>query len=150
MYETLGLLFCDGLNHLGDRPFSAIWGPNTIPGDQAFVSHAYNTIFGVAPPAQVVQGFVSQLDFFETLYIQSGAFGSDLNEISLFARGAVFGQMLGIGVQNFGLGIEAQSFDQPSMDAKGRDSTSIATFNVFDDDGVSTMGRIPEFDWALV
>jgi hypothetical protein len=59
------------------------------------VTDAYTSVFGHAGSAAQVQHFVDQLNFFETLYTAAGTFGSASN-IDLLARGAIYGQMLGI------------------------------------------------------
>jgi parallel beta-helix repeat protein len=69
--------------------------PATPAGDTQFATDAYASVFGhPAGPAQIQQ-FVAQLNFFETLYTSAGGFGGPTN-IDLLARGAVYGQMLGI------------------------------------------------------
>ena len=59
------------------------------------MTDAYTSVFGHAGSAAQVQHFVDQLNFFETLYTAAGTFGSPSN-IDLLARGAIYGQMLGI------------------------------------------------------
>jgi hypothetical protein len=69
--------------------------PNSATGDAAFATDAYAHVFGhPGSPAQVQQ-FVNQLHFFEALYTAAGTFGSATG-IDLLARGAIYGQMLGI------------------------------------------------------
>ena len=58
-----------------------------------------------APSPSSVQQFVDQLDFFEALYSAAGTFGSASN-IDLLARGAIYGQMLGIEHESEPVGIE--------------------------------------------
>jgi hypothetical protein len=93
MYETLGLAFAEISPALQGR-----LSPRNTP-DPNFVSFFYDLVFGVQPSAPIVQGFVSQLDFFESIYVASGAFGEDLTHIQTLARGAVIGQMLGISAE---------------------------------------------------
>ena len=52
-------------------------------------------VFGHAGSSAQVQQFVNQLHFFEGLYAGVGTFGST-SDIDLVARGAVYGQMLGV------------------------------------------------------
>jgi hypothetical protein len=93
MYEALGLA-------LAQAPqFSPALHGFLSPADAAdelFVSFVYQFVFGVRPKAEIVQLFVSQLDFFESIYVASGAFGPDITQIQILSRGAVFGQMLGV------------------------------------------------------
>ncbi len=69
--------------------------PASAAGDAQFVTDAYASVFGHAGTAAQVQHFSDQLSFFEGLYTAAGTFGSASN-IDLLARGAVYGQMLGI------------------------------------------------------
>lgn len=74
--------------------------PNTVGGDIYWATSAYRTVFGYTPAALQVQHFEDQIVFFKNLYQNSGAFGSDGNAIDLLARGAVYGQMIGIAEEN--------------------------------------------------
>ena len=56
---------------------------------------AYTSVFGHAGSAAQVQHFVDQLNYLEAIYTASGAYGSADN-VDLLARGAIYGQMLGI------------------------------------------------------
>jgi probable HAF family extracellular repeat protein len=69
--------------------------PNSAAGDAQFAADAYASVFGHPGTSAQVQHFVDQLSFFETLYSASGAFGTPAN-IDLLARGAIYGQMLGV------------------------------------------------------
>ena len=70
--------------------------PASPAGDNQFVVDAYAGVFGHAAAGQAqVQPFIGQLNFLENLYAAAGVFGSASN-IDLLARGAVYGQMLGI------------------------------------------------------
>jgi hypothetical protein len=125
MYEALGLAFAETkapgiLNSLANTP------------DPAFVSFIYNLVFGVQPGAPIVQGFLSQLDFFESIYVDSGAFGGDLAHIQHLARGAVVGQMLGL---NADIAIN---------------NASAATSNLINDSSVSIVGGSAPIDFALL
>ena len=64
-----------------------------------FVSLAYADVFGHAGSSAQFQQFVNQVNFFKALYTGSGAYGSDANLIDLLARGAVYGQMLGVNAE---------------------------------------------------
>ncbi|HEY5503769.1 MAG TPA: Ig-like domain-containing protein, partial [Sedimentisphaerales bacterium] len=76
--------------------------PNTVAGDTYWAASAYKTVFGSTPGALQTQHFEDQVVFFKNLYQTSGAFGSDGNVIDLLARGAVYGQMIGIAVESHG------------------------------------------------
>jgi probable HAF family extracellular repeat protein len=69
--------------------------PNSPAGDAQFVADAYANVFGDPGSSAQVQHFIDQLNFFEGIYTASGAFGSAEN-VDLLARGAIYGQMLGI------------------------------------------------------
>ena len=62
----------------------------------SFSTLAYNLVFGHPGTTAQIQHFVDQLNFYESIYTASGAFGTDANRIDLLARGAIFGQMLGV------------------------------------------------------
>jgi hypothetical protein len=66
-----------------------------VDGDVQFVVDAYASVFGQAGSGAQIQQFVDQLNSFEALYSAAGVFGSPSN-IDLLARGAVYGQMLGV------------------------------------------------------
>jgi Glycosyl hydrolases family 16 len=95
-YQALGAALASTASH-----FQSTFGPsnpsypNSATGDAAFATDAYAHVFGhPGSPAQVQQ-FVNQLHFFEALYTAAGTFGS-ATDIDLLARGAIYGQMLGI------------------------------------------------------
>jgi hypothetical protein len=69
--------------------------PNSAAGDAQFAADTYSAVFGRPVTPEVQQHFIAQLNFFENLYTASGAFGSAEN-IDLLARGAIYGQMLGM------------------------------------------------------
>ena len=89
MYEALGSALADA------AAFVSKWGPLKIGSDATFLSQAYVDVFGSAGMPAQIQHFVDQINFFKSIYTSSGAFG-DSNHIDLVARGAVYGQMLGI------------------------------------------------------
>ena len=95
-FQSLGVALASTATH-----FQNSFGPSnrTYPasasGDLQFASDAYASVFGHAGTNAQVQHFVDQLTFFENLYTVAGGFGSPSN-IDLLARGAVYGQMLGI------------------------------------------------------
>jgi hypothetical protein len=90
MYEALGLALAESTPAL-----QGSLSPGNAP-DRDFVDIIYETVFGIQPNAAQVQVFLSQLDFFKSIYVASGAFGSDITHIQTLARGAVTGQMLGV------------------------------------------------------
>jgi hypothetical protein len=118
MFQALGLALADSAPALQN---GAIGNPNTT-SDPDFVNLFYGTVFGVQPNAAQVQAFVSQLDFFKSIYVGSGAFGTDLTHIEVLARAAVIGQMLGV-----------QAVDAIS-------NASAATANLSNDSDISTVG----------
>ena len=94
-FQALGVALASG-PHFQDTfgPTNVLYPVSTV-GDVHFVDDSYASVFGHAGTAAQVQHFVDQLDSFEALYTAAGTFGSASN-IDLLARGAVYGQMLGI------------------------------------------------------
>ena len=82
--------------------FQNTFGP-AVDGDVQFLVDAYASVFGRPGSGAQIQQFSDQLNFFEGLYTAAGTFGSASN-IDLLARGAIYGQMLGIEHES-GLGI---------------------------------------------
>jgi hypothetical protein len=108
-YEALGATLASGASH-----FQNTYGPNAIPSDNVFVTNAYTDVFGhPGTPAQV-QHFVDQLNFLESIYTASGSFGSPTN-VDLIARGAVYGQMLGIEAEMTQVPIIGKRFPAPTL-----------------------------------
>ena len=94
-FEALGVALASGgqfQNKFG--PSNSMY-PGSAAGDAQFVTDAYTSVFGHTGTAAQVQHFIDQLNFVETLYTAAGIFGSASN-IDLLARGAIYGQMLGI------------------------------------------------------
>jgi probable HAF family extracellular repeat protein len=95
-YEALGVALAGSATH-----FQNTWGPsnpmypNSAAGDAQFAADAYASVFGHPGNSAQAQHFVDQLNFVEGLYTAAGVFGSAAN-IDLLARGAIYGQMLGI------------------------------------------------------
>src|SRR5262249_36164858 len=94
MYSALGQALADG-SDTGSTAFKSTWGPLTIASDTTFVTQAYINVFGTSGTAAQNQHFVDQLHFYESIYTASHAFG-DANHIDLLARGAIYGQMIGV------------------------------------------------------
>ena len=88
-YQALGVALASA-----GQQFRSEFGP-AVDGDVQFVVDAYASVFGQAGRGAQIQQFVDQLNSFEALYTAAGMFGSQSN-IDLLARGAVYGQMLGI------------------------------------------------------
>ena len=84
----------------GSTAFKGTWGPQVISKDATFVAQAYAHVFGVQGTQVQIQHFVDQLNFFDKIYTASGTFGTNASEIDLLARGAVYGQMLGVKAEN--------------------------------------------------
>jgi hypothetical protein len=99
MYSALGQALADG-SDTGSTAFKSTWGPLTISSDGTFVTQAYTNVFGAPGTAAQNQHFVDQLSFYKSIYTASGAFGTNANEIDLLARGAIYGQMIGIKAEN--------------------------------------------------
>jgi hemolysin type calcium-binding protein len=95
VYSALGQALAEG-SDTGSTAFKSTWGPIAISSDATFAVQAYANVFGVASTPAQIQHFVDQLNFYESIYTASGAFGTDANRIDLLARGAIFGQMLGV------------------------------------------------------
>jgi hypothetical protein len=73
--------------------------PRTRPAESTgFVAQAYAEAFGYGPGQAQIEHFVAQVEYFESIYADSGAYGS-AERIELLARGAVYGQMLGISAE---------------------------------------------------
>jgi hypothetical protein len=128
LYEALGVAVAEG-----SVAFQENWNPD-VTTNQDFVIENYFTVFGSDPVAGVLQGFLSQLDFFTSIYIASGAFGGDITHIQTLARGAVFGQMLGLNAQI----------------ANDINLASTATANLIDDNSVSIVGGSAAIDLPLL
>ena len=94
-FQALGVALASG-PHFQDTfgPTNAMYPVSTV-GDVHFVDDAYASVFGNTGSAAQIQVFVDQLNSFEALYSAAGAFGNASN-IDLLARGAIYGQMLGI------------------------------------------------------
>jgi hypothetical protein len=84
--------------------FQNTFGPS-VDGDVQFVVNAYASVFGHPGSGSQIQQFADQLNYFEALYTAAGTFWSPSN-IDLLARGAVYGQMLGIEHESAPVGIE--------------------------------------------
>jgi hypothetical protein len=99
MYSALGQALATG-SDTGSTAFKSTWGPVTIPSDATFVTQAYTNVFGAPGTAAQNQHFVDQLNFYKSIYTASGAYGTNANEIDLLARGAIYGQMIGVKAEN--------------------------------------------------
>jgi len=95
-YQALGEALASTASHFQNTfgPSNPTY-PNSVSGDAVFVSGAYANVFGHPGSAAQVQHFVDQLQYFEGLYTTAGTFFS-ATEIDLLARGAIYGQMLGV------------------------------------------------------
>jgi hypothetical protein len=90
----LGLALCEG-----GLLFPDTLGPLAVASDEAFVLEAYETAIGFAPTDSQTEHFLDQLQYFDSIYTASGAYGEDPGRVDLLARGAVYGQMLGIAAE---------------------------------------------------
>ena len=94
-FQALGVALASG-PHFQDTfgPTNTLYPVSTV-GEVHFVDAAYASVFGHTGNAAQIEVFVDQLNSFEALYTAAGVFGSQSN-IDLLARGAIYGQMLGI------------------------------------------------------
>jgi hypothetical protein len=106
--ETLGLAFAFG-DENGGMAFASKFGPsnaatpNTTAGDSTFATIASNAIFGPASTANlisVMQGFVANWKAFYTSNGVPGILGATADQIDLAARGAAWGDMVGVALAN--------------------------------------------------
>jgi hypothetical protein len=89
-YEAMGLALAD---------LSPVITANSGQSESDFVRKSYATIFGHAATEAQVNHFVSQVDYFESLYIGVGIPDA---AASVKARGAAYGQMLGFAAEEAG------------------------------------------------
>jgi hypothetical protein len=106
--EALGLVFAFG-NETGSTAFANNFGPsnnampNTAAGDAAFAAAACNTIVGAASTANLVsvmQTWVSNWEAFYTAHGIPGNATPTAAQIDLAARGAAWGDMVGVALAN--------------------------------------------------
>jgi probable HAF family extracellular repeat protein len=106
--EVLGLAFAFG-NENGSTGFANNFGPsnssmpNTTAGDAAFAAGACNTIFGAASTANLVNVMKTFVSNWEGFYTSAGIPGNASptpNQIDLAARGAAWGDMVGVALAN--------------------------------------------------
>ena len=94
MCEALGLGLCESAGF-----FIGSFGPAALQNDATFVSKAYEQAFGLLPSQAQTTHFLDQLHYFDSFYTAFGTYGTDAARIDLLARGAVYGQMLGISAE---------------------------------------------------
>jgi hypothetical protein len=106
--EALGSVFAFG-NETGGTAFSNNFGPtnsampNTTAGDAAFATAASSTIFAAASTANLVgvmEQFVSNWKAFYTGNSVPGLVNPTAAQIDLAARGAAWGDMVGVALVN--------------------------------------------------
>jgi hypothetical protein len=100
--EAVGLAFAFG-NETGSTAFANNFGPSTIPSEAAFATAASTAIFGAASTANLVnvmQTFVSNWDAFYTAHGVPGLANPTAAQIDLAARGAAWGDMVGVALAN--------------------------------------------------
>jgi hypothetical protein len=98
VHEALGTALAT-VSDTGSIAFKSNWGPSAIASDVTFVSLAYGDVFGHAGSSAQLQHFIDQINFVTGLYTASGAYGTDAGLIDLLARGAIYGQMLGVNAE---------------------------------------------------
>jgi hypothetical protein len=105
---VVGLAFAFG-NETGSATFANNFGPsnssmpNTAAGDAAFATAACNTIFGAASTANLVNVMKTFVSNWEAFYTSAGIPGNASptgNQIDLAARGAAWGDMVGVALAN--------------------------------------------------
>lgn len=131
VYEALGQALASG-NDTGLTTFANTFGPAAIPNDTTFVQTAYQDVFGQLGGAAQIQHFVNQVNFFKTIYTQNPPAGATTPDaIDLLARGAVYGQMLGVAVQNgFGNYVaNSAAFLQDLATVNSFTGAALGTFN---------------------
>ena len=94
VYEALGLALCGGSNL-----FASTYGPLVLQSDAVFAAKAYEATLGFAPTQAQIDHFVRQVDYFKSIYAASGAYGSNPVHIDYLARGAVYGQIIGVAAE---------------------------------------------------
>jgi hypothetical protein len=82
-----------GLALAGDGYFVSTLGPTAIPNDADFILAAYQ-VFGQPPTPAQAAVFQGELTYLEHLYTAAGL--GDAAHVDLLARGAVYGEMIGI------------------------------------------------------
>ena len=106
--EALGLAFAFG-NENGSSAFANAFGPanvsmpNSPAGDSAFAAAAASTIFGSASTANlvnVIDGFVANWESFYTSNGIPGHANASPAQIDLAARGAAWGDAVGVALAN--------------------------------------------------
>ena len=106
--EQIGLVFAFG-HETSSATFSSNFGssnsamPNSTAGDAAFATAAVSTIFGSASTVNLVnvlEGFVANWKAFYTSHGVPGVVNADAAQIDLAARGASWGDMVGVALAN--------------------------------------------------
>jgi probable HAF family extracellular repeat protein len=103
--EVLGLVFAFG-NETGSTSFATNFGPlnsmmpNTTAGDAAFAVAASNAINGSASMANLVDVMISTWKAFYTAHGLPGSVTPTADQIDLAARGAAWGDMVGVALAN--------------------------------------------------
>ena len=107
--EALGLVFASG-NETGSTLFANNFGPsnpamgNSTAGDAAFAAAAATSIFGSASTANLVNAIDSFVTYWKGFYTSAGVLPGVPNptaaQIDLAARGAAWGDAVGIALAN--------------------------------------------------
>jgi hypothetical protein len=106
--QSLGLVFAFG-NETGATTFATNFGPSnpnmpdTAAGDAAFAAAASSAIFGSQATADTAIYITSHISYWVNLYTASGLPGTPnptANQIDLAARGAVWGEAVGVALAN--------------------------------------------------
>jgi hypothetical protein len=99
--EALGLTFAFG-NETGSHAFATTYGPAALD-DAAFAAAAADAVLGPAKTSSTPQAILDWVHYWEALYANNGIPGNahpTAEQIDLAARGAAWGDIVGIAVDN--------------------------------------------------
>ena len=115
--EALGLVFAFN-NETGSTAFATGYGPsnptmpNSTAGDSAFAAAASNSIFGAASTSTLVNAINNYVSNWKTFYSNNGIPGisnPSADQVDLAARGAAWGDAVGLGLANNLGSLQAQA-----------------------------------------
>ena len=115
--EALGLVFAFN-NETGSTAFATGYGPsnatmpNSTAGDLAFAAAASNSIFGAASTSTLVNAINNYVSNWKAFYSNNGIPGisnPSADQVDLAARGAAWGDAVGLGLANNLGSLQAQA-----------------------------------------
>jgi hypothetical protein len=115
--EALGLVFAFN-NETGSTAFATGYGPsnatmpNSTAGDSAFAAAASNSIFGAASTSTLVNAINNYVSNWKAFYSNNGIPGisnPSADQVDLAARGAAWGDAVGLGLANNLGSLQAQA-----------------------------------------